>query len=201
VFVLSIEVLGTSTESLQQGPPAAMLPRGWELWQRPPKENRLSRHWDAIVMNVRLAELKDAALFITLWRKFLRELRATGGDILPTNRTMSFFADLFNAYVSRQMKGVIVLADDHSVLMWGETKRYVDSINDPFVLGFGTYVDPEHRQKGICRLMRKKAIEVCKDLGMKGVIGEVHSKNDVGLSASLADGFEPMATRGILRLE
>jgi GNAT superfamily N-acetyltransferase len=61
---------------------------------------------------------------------------------------------------------------------------------DGEAVGFGTYVVPEYRRRGISNALRWAAREHCQKLGYKFVTGTAMTGNTAGLQSVEALGFE-----------
>lgn len=150
--------------------------------------------------NIQIAQPSDLGRFSVLWKRYLTELRELGGDMLPTPKNIRFFCGLFASYTQKQLRGVCVLGNRHSCLIWGEIANPLDTIYENWAVGWGTYVDRNHRGQGLSKAMRDVASAELREMGFSVVIGDEHFKNDNGASVSRAYGFEPFATRVCLKL-
>jgi GNAT superfamily N-acetyltransferase len=139
---------------------------------------------------VREATAADRDLFLKLWREYIAELGTLGGEVLPTQRTMDFFARFFDWYVSGELPGVALLLEDFGVLMCGAMAKepLYDSTFDPMAHGWGTYIQPDHRGKGYSRVLREAGVAAMKHAGFKAVVGGSHTKNDVSQASLLSFG-------------
>lgn len=145
-------------------------------------------------MTIRLARPEDAPIFEALWRDYLTEYHKQGGELLPTRRNLVAFLELFSAYTTNTTAdapmGVCVLADEDGVLLWGDTgPPRVDTRYDPLAFGWGTYVVPEMRQRGIAREMREFARPLLKALGFKNVQGTALNANKPGILSAESFGW------------
>ena len=87
------------------------------------------------------------------------------------------------------------------MLLWGGGGELpFDTKFDPIARGWGTYVRPEHRGKGVSTLLREKGKELLSSLGYRTVVGTVMNDNTPGVQSGEAAGFHLYATQGVLRL-
>lgn len=145
---------------------------------------------------IRKATIQDAGLFLSLWSDHIAELLDLGGDILPTEKSMAVFLEYFAAYVTGQLDGVVLIDPDGAVLMWGETAKdqRLDTVTGPSAQGWGTYVAPNLRRKGISKQMREMGLKELREKGFRHLIGVVSVENEAGLRSSLALGMKPTFT-------
>lgn len=154
---------------------------------------------------IRTAETRDLARFLNLWREYLTELHVKyGGEILPTERTLTFFADLFLGLQGGE-RGVCLLAEDEGVpvgvLLWGSLQQPpVDTALGRTAQGWGTYVVPEARAKGISSRLRETARKILAEMGFEHVLGAAERINAVGLATGEKAGFKIVQQIGVLKV-
>lgn len=146
---------------------------------------------------IRLATVTDSAPFMTLAADYLTEIRALGSEIRPTQKTMEFWRLLFDAYTDPEnanaavgICGAITLSLDASVLcgfsIAGSTgPTLLDTDFGHTAYGWGTYVVPAQRGKGISGNLRAVLMRALRNLGFDTITGGVHVGNAAG-HASLA---------------
>lgn len=89
---------------------------------------------------------------------------------------------------------VLIAEDERSklpvgILIWVEVK--VDYLlSDRMACGWGTYVVPVMRNKGVGTMLRKEGLRILKKKGIKEVRGIVHNGNHTYMARDLHDTFE-----------
>ena len=149
-----------------------------------------------------LAKPSDRALFASLWRAYLTEMRSLGSEVRPTDRSMAFFMALFDAYTMGSRFGVCLLAGHEGVLLWGEgMESYpLDTDFGRLAHGWGTFVASPARGKGVSKALREEAKRRLRAMGFDSVVGMAHSPNPLGLQTGLGVGFEVYGQQAVLRL-
>lgn len=149
----------------------------------------MSETYEAIVSaDVRTAIEDDEELFLGLWEELIADQASNGGMLLPTEKTMGFFANLFRLYVTGKYKGAVLFgANDNSVLMWGEFPGVLpfDHVFGEYIQGWGIYVRDSFRRMGWSSRLRNEAIIILKGQGFKTMVGEFLLGNDA-LGSSLS---------------
>lgn len=141
----------------------------------------------------RLATDGDRGLFHKLWSEFLAESEKAGGEILATTENLGIYTLLFKAYVTEKTKpGVVVIHDNDAVLMWGQNLNPFETIWGNYFQGWGTYVAPQSRGRGISTHMRVLAADQCKNLGAEFIIGGIAPENSPS-----RNGFVNMGARKV----
>lgn len=129
-------------------------------------------------IRVREAKVRDIGLFKKLWMKFLEAQHESGSLILPTEKNLDFAVGLFKSYVDEDLpaetrsEGVVLFVSDVAVLFYGDINLPYDvSIGKKVAYGWGYYVEPEHRGKGILKEMQKYALEKLSNMGFDAILG------------------------------
>lgn len=155
------------------------------------------------MIDVRTATPADRDGFLVLWAAYLESQRELGGDILPTARSLEFFGRLFDLYVADKLEGALVLAEHDGdfvgVVMWGEMPRLFDVRWKKPAQGWGTYVAPKARGKGVSDKLREAAKKSLREQGFDVVIGYVLQGNYLGTESTANFGFK--ATQQVVYLE
>lgn len=130
---------------------------------------------------IREATPKDYPTFLKLWIEYLENQAGMGADILATPKTISFFTVVFNAYLHGERRGVVLLAGDYGVSLWGEdmADSPIDTRYAPYARGWGTYITPEHRREGLGSAMREYGCRRMYEMGFSYVTGMMLLTNDV----------------------
>lgn len=151
---------------------------------------------------IRHATAEDRSLFMELWKEFALDIRGNGYELLWTPRTEAFFGGLFDAYLSKDLDGVVLLAGSDGALIWGEIGKepLFDTTFGRIANGFGTYVRRSLRGIGLSRRMREIAAADLYAMGFDCVLGAARHENVAGYESSLAFGFSEHSVTGVLRL-
>lgn len=136
-------------------------------------------------MSVRLAVPADRGLFLTLWQSYLEEMRTKGSEILPTERTLNFYVNLFDAYVNGERPGVVAVIYPIAVSMAGDCTPDYDSTFGKQAIGWGTYVAPVARNHGNANRLREFVWGALSALGFDTLLGTTQLGDD-GAAASLS---------------
>lgn len=135
---------------------------------------------------IREATPQDYPTFLKLWIKYIESQVALGGDMLPTPKTIAFFTVVFNAYLSGERRGVVLLAGDgHGVSLWGEDmgESPIDTKYAPLARGWGTYVMPEYRRAHLGSVMREYGCRRMREMGFKYVTGVMLLTNEISMQS------------------
>ncbi len=149
------------------------------------------------------ATAKDRRLFLTMWKEYLTELQDLGGEMIPTPKTMAFFGNIFDAYVTTTIRGVVLMAGSRGVLMEGAYANQAshDTTYEPMAHSWGGYTRPDHRRKGVSRKLRESMNKALREMGFKTILAGAHAGNPIGAEAMCARGFESVQDLMVLRLE
>jgi ribosomal protein S18 acetylase RimI-like enzyme len=136
-------------------------------------------------IRIREAQPRDVGLFKKLWMKLLESQHEAGSPILPNEHNLEVAVGLFNMYVDAdrpdefRKDGVVLFVSDAAVLMWGDMcLPYQVSIGDKVAYGWGHYVDPEYRGKGIMDKMLDETLERLKSMGFDAILGSTMDGDD-----------------------
>lgn len=134
-------------------------------------------------MNVRHATPDDRSFFLGLWFRYLHEMHAKGSEILPTSRTLAFYADVFDAYLAGAREGVVAIDYPAGVSLAGDVTPSWDSLHGKTAIGWGTYVVPELRSQGHADALRSFVIAELGGLGFETLLGSVGVEDDEALAS------------------
>lgn len=150
----------------------------------------------AVAVAVRPAILADSGAFRPLLMAYLREMRAKGSEIQPTNRTADFYHSLFVRYVTGAADGAVVMAGDVGFSMAGDATAPVDSDFGKTALGWGTYVAPVARGDGLGDDLRRALRAALRARGFQTVLGGAYV-GDLAAHASVKrTGWKPYQVQG-----
>ncbi len=150
-------------------------------------------------IRVRKATMHDIGLFRKLWKSMLEEQYKAGSLILPNDHNVKVMETLFEAYVNEDLQGVVLLVSDVGILMYGDMANPQQlSIGDKVAYGFGQYVAPENRGKGILDKMAETAFKQLIDMGFDVMVGNTMIEDTHGDEAYARvvkqSGFEVEST-------
>ena len=117
-------------------------------------------------IEVRKAEPSERGDFMRLWKQFIIEDLANGGDILPSERNLKQMVALWMLYESKELPGINVAAFDGDqligVTMTGQTPSgsfWLESPRGVSVTIWGEYVLPAYRRRGVSHKMLNLTLE------------------------------------------
>lgn len=131
---------------------------------------------------VTLATPANRARVLDLALRYYTELRSHGSEILPTSRTLRTFAGYFDRYTAADGLLGAAIVTDGGFSMAGELAEVPIFDTDPALIayGWGTYVDPEHRGRGVASALRDALRAELKRQGFQAISGAVHRLNATG---------------------
>lgn len=137
-----------------------------------------------LVAEIALATPANRSRVIDLTRAYLEELLPLGSEILPTDRSLATFARFFDAYVSGDWPGAVVLSDG-GFTMAGQSgpEPLFDTKFGRMAYGWGTYVEPAYRRQGLAAAMRAALRDELRRQGFGAIAGAAHHLNGVGLES------------------
>ena len=129
-------------------------------------------------IRVREAKPRDIGLFKKLWIKLLADQNSKGSLIKANDVNLDVATNLFKMYVDSeisgefQREGVVLFVSDVAVLMWGDMgPNFQLEIGDKIAYGWGIYIEPEHRGKGISDQLQAEAIKKLSEMGFDAMLG------------------------------
>lgn len=133
---------------------------------------------------VRKATIRDLWLFRKLWMKMLEEQAAKGSLIKANEHNVDVAATIFEAYVEEDLKGVVLFVSEVGVLLYGDMANpYELSVGKKIAYGFGQYVSPEYRGRGVLDLMMAEAFKQLRLMGFDTMFGTTLEKDPHGQNA------------------
>lgn len=123
----------------------------------------------------------------------LADTAALGGEILPSDKNVATFGQLFDAYVEGRLTGVALVAEDEAgltgALLWGQ-----GGVN-PFettwgysAMAWGTVVAKRARGRGLSTALRREGRRWLRQYGFDTVVGSAVDTNDAGIGSGLGSG-------------
>jgi len=134
-------------------------------------------------IRVREAKPRDRGLFKKLWKSYLEEERETGGIMLPTEANIETSAVMFDNYVDGTYEGVVLFVADKAVLMYGDPGMVFETTLGKVAWGWGIYVHPDFREKGIAKELTKAAVDKLISLGFNRLYGEIRPDKEASTKA------------------
>ncbi len=133
---------------------------------------------------VRKATKRDLWLFKKLWMKMLEEQAAKGSLIKVSEHNVDVAATIFEAYTEGDLEGVVLFVSEVGVLLYGDMAGpYELSVGKKIAYGFGQYVSPEYRGRGVLDLMIAEAFKQLRLMGFDVLLGSTLEKDSHGQNA------------------
>ncbi len=138
---------------------------------------------------IREAKPRDIGLFKKLWKLYLEEQHAQGTVILPTAENLEVYVNIFKMYVDpdipeeAQQEGVVLFIGEVAMIMWGDADSVVETALGKTACGWGVYVMPDHRGKGLSDLLHKETVKRLIEFKFDTVYGFVSTENTHGFDA------------------
>ena len=151
---------------------------------------------------IRDATNDDFSTFLRLWLAFMDDQQKLGSEVLTTPKTVAFISTLFMYYVSGYRKGVVMLVDDHSFVLVGESiaDSGFDTKHDPTAHTWAIYVDPKHRRNGLSKEMHHCVMEKLKEMGFSTLSGGVLIGNAPAMAFHESEGFVFTHSTGVFHV-
>ncbi len=135
-------------------------------------------------LRVREAKMEDIGLVRKLWKAMMEEQYKAGSLILPNEANLDVMEAIFEMYIEKKKDGVVLLVSDAAILCYGDmVSPYELALGDRIAYGFGQYVTPEHRGRGILDLMAKEAFEQLTAMGFSAMFGTTMVEDAYGRKA------------------
>ena len=154
-------------------------------------------------MEVILGTKDHRAVFLSLWKEFLREQYGKGGPYLPTDHNLLTFLQMYDAYDRGSLFGGCVFAreDDRWVglLLGGEdypNGRTPETRWGKVATTWGVYIIPEYRRKGIGLKLTQAAQQYAKDMGFDTMISTIFDSMPEAVANS--NSYPGMEKRGFV---
>lgn len=142
-------------------------------------------------VRVRDAKPGDVNLFRKMWLEYLTEHHEKGGHILPTEKNLDLYTEIYAQYVSGQAPGVVLFIGEHTVHMSGTPgPATFDTDFGTAATGWGTYVRPEARNNGYSKTIREAAFERLKAMGFDCVHGSALYGDESALASAKKSGIQ-----------
>lgn len=116
----------------------------------------------------------------------LRDLAKHGHDMLPTQRNVDWMWENVCVPGKDNSDPVLVAcngSDLIGLIIWTVPEAGFD-MQKRRAVGWGTYVDPQHRLNGVCRDLRRAAMKILRARGIEEVWGTVMPTNTPGASSA-----------------
>lgn len=150
----------------------------------------------------RVASSGDRADFERLWTEFGQESQLLGYPLEDTSAEINRSMLLFDAYVSKQLKGVALMVDRDAGLLWGETGLVMPRlVFGPAAFGFGVYVRPARRREGIAGSLIETAKWLLREMGFQAILCSPYEGAGHGATMLQRAGFRPLQITMVYDLE
>ena len=157
---------------------------------------------------VRLAKWADRHTFFQMWRPLLEVQHSLGSIVLPTDRNLREFGQLFESYTVGSLFGFGIVAEvvDKPVGfgMFGEDAGGLDVETNLGRTGiiWGTWVDPAWRRRGISHRMLDLGYQEAYQMGFRCVMTSVLlSSKEASANAFNYPGVKAYSTMVYNKLE
>lgn len=154
-------------------------------------------------VTVRAAEEGDRSSFRDLVRGYLEDTAT--GDILPCEENIEVYSALFDRYLRDGGGAVLVAAKPYgrplAFTMAGEIPHGFRTRHGRAAMGWGTYVTPPQRRRGIARQLREALDVRLREMGFDTVIGGFHPGNVAAEASLKGTGFEVYQVLGAKSLK
>lgn len=137
-------------------------------------------------IRVREAKIKDIGLFRKLWLRLLEEQSKRGSLIKISQKTINFYENLFNLYIDKQYKGIVLFVADRGILMAGDYDHPLDCNVKP-IMNWGCYAESE-QEEDIKQALWDYFTSWAKENKFTGILSDKYE----GLE--LLEGFKPIST-------
>jgi len=152
---------------------------------------------------VRSAEIVDKNLFLELWEQFAADVSYPGYGLLWTERTRTFFAFLFDAYVSGELDGVCLVMGDYGVTLYGSCseKPQFDTPLGRVAYAWGTYIKPEMRGNGCYETFLDTSVPMLRAMGFDSLLADSPREYEPVFGSLIRHGFTEYSAVTVLRLK
>jgi GNAT superfamily N-acetyltransferase len=146
-------------------------------------------------MTVRPWTPDDEPELSTMLMDFLRDTYAEGYDFLPTSENADTFLEI--GLTAAADGDPVLLAEEDGMpvafIMWiGAPPALRLQVRDRVCIGWGTYVDPHYRQRGIGAALRERGHEIARAKGYTRLDG--YGYYDAPKRLMERNGWKPVAT-------
>lgn len=138
---------------------------------------------------------------VLLFRELARDW-VEGGEALGMTwsaATQDFFTGLFLSYADGAAEGACAISLD-GFCMAGGPLPYTTPWGKA-AAGWGTYVRPDARGRGLSRQLREIVVNRLRELGFRAIIGQVSSSNASGQASLHPFGWEILGTQGVALID
>ena len=147
------------------------------------------------------ARKQDLPEFIQLWTEFIEELALVGGEFVADENTLRDVRNLFDAYVSGALNGLVVLYEPpgggpQGVGFIGETRgtpAIRGSTTGRVAHGWGIYIRPAHRKLHIAKALQENIGRKLIKLRFDTVSYTILTDNQAGVASAECVGMKPHA--------
>lgn len=141
-------------------------------------------------IRVREAKIRDIGLLKKLWTKLLEKQKEEGSIIKVNEKTLNFYENLFNVYVTGEHEGLVIFVADKGVLMWGDPGSPLD-LPGKLIMAWGVYIEPEFEEL-IKKPLFEYALNWLKEHKFTGILTEKYEGSQLITKPSIE--FKPVST-------
>jgi len=149
---------------------------------------------------IRPATPADRDVALELICEYLLYMQRMGSEVVPSNRTLSFYGGVFDAYVNGHEEGAVLVADAHGKIvgltMAGHTMPF-DTVYGKTATGWFTYVTADTRGHGTGTLLRSHLRDSLRTLGYRAIAAGYHTWNASSQRFVEQRGFKSLQVYGI----
>jgi GNAT superfamily N-acetyltransferase len=135
-------------------------------------------------IRVRKAKASDHGLFKKLWMELLQAQNELGSTVISDEQSIEPVMQLFTAIIDGDLDGVVLFVADAGVLMYGDAGNPMHlTVGEKVAYGYGHYVRPDARGKGILDAMITEAVKELRAMDFDVILGSTLEKDTHGLAA------------------
>jgi len=99
----------------------------------------------------------------------------------------------FDQHQQQKLPIIVAVDDAGTVLGWGSLSHFRERIGYRFTVEHSVYVSPDHRRRGIGRMIVSELIDMARALGKRVIVGGVDTLNEGSIQLHKQLGFEEVA--------
>jgi len=145
-------------------------------------------------LKIRSWEPRDLVQLLPMITEFLQVGHARGGSLLPTRKNALVLYEL-GIYGAEMGDPCLVLTDLNQIIAYIEwcCPASVSSFDLAYktLHTWGAYTLPKWRKKGVSDILRRRGLEMARELGYECVTGPVHTTNERGIQYFCEEGAWP----------
>jgi GNAT superfamily N-acetyltransferase len=144
-------------------------------------------------------------IFRRLWKLLLEDQLEQGAEILASEKNLDEFQRIAQGYMDGSADGVVLIYYDLEigpvgVLMWGEAAFPFETKFPKLANGWGTWVDPRVRKKGVSKALSQDGQKRLREKGFTHLYGSAMVSNTAGIERARAQGYVEHSRVAVLDL-